>query len=290
MKILILGSNGLLGNTITKYFFSQNKYQTFGSVRNSSNLNFFKDKFQDKFYVVNNFFDFEEVEKLIKSITPNVIINCIGITNKFKNKTPSLVEKYIKVNSLFPHKLYEICSKYDIRFIHLSTDCVFSGKKGFYSENDLPDPIDIYGKSKLLGELNYGNSITIRKSVIGHELTKKRGLLEWFLSQKDEVQGYKNAIFSGLTTLELAKIIENYIIPKENLKGVMHISGQTISKYDLLKLISCIYSQQKEIKLDESVKIDRSLNSTNFNHLTGYKPNSWTALIKSMYEFNQLDI
>ena len=162
-----------------------------------------------------------------------------------------------------------VCSKYDIRFIHLSTDCVFSGKKGFYSENDFPDPIDIYGKSKLLGELDYGNSLTIRKSVIGHELTNKRGLLEWFLSQKDEVQGYKNAIFSGLTTLELARLIETYIIPKENLKGVMHISGQTISKYDLLKLISCIYSQQKEIKLNESVKIDRSLNSTKFNHLTG---------------------
>ena len=290
MKILIIGSSGLLGNTITKYFLTKEKYQTFGLIRQSSNIRLFKEKFQNNFFVINNFLNYEAVEKLINFINPNLVINCVGITNKFKDKNANLIEKYIKVNSLFPHKLYEICNRYNIRLIHLSTDCVFSGRKGFYSENDLPDPIDIYGKSKLLGELDYGDSLTIRKSVIGHESNTKRGLLEWFLNQKDEVQGYKNAIFSGLTTLELARLIEIYIIPKENLRGVMHISGQTISKYDLLKLISEIYSTQKGIILNESVKIDRSLNSSKFNQLTGYKPKSWPILIKSMYEFNQLDI
>ena len=290
MKILILGSSGLLGSTITKYFFTKDKYQTFGLVRQSSKVYLFNKKFQKNFFVIEDFLDFERFEKLIKGVKPDLVINCIGITNKLRNKTANLVENYIRVNSLLPHKIYEICSRYDVRFIHLSTDCVFSGNKGFYSENDLPDPKDIYGKSKLLGELNYGDSITIRKSVIGHELITKNGLLEWFLNQEDEVQGYGKAIFSGMTTLELAELIEIYIIPKQKLRGIIHVSGHSISKYELLKLISNIYNKDIEIKLDKSVNINRSLDSSKFNKLTGYKPKSWPVLIKSMYEFNQLDI
>ena len=155
------------------------------------------------------------------------------MTNKINFKDLNLAEKFIN-KLIISHKLYEICSKYDSRLIHLSSDCVFSGMKGFYKENDLPDPIDIYGRSKLLGELDYKNSITIRKSVIGHELGTRRGLLEWFLSQEDVVKGFKNVIFSGITVLELAVLIENFIIPNKTLGGLFHVSGNAISKYDLL--------------------------------------------------------
>ncbi len=236
--------------------------------------------------------DFEELEGKIKVIAPNIVINCLGMTNKIqnKNKNINLIENYIKINSLLPHKLYEICSRYDTRLIHLSTDCVFSGKKGFYSESDLPDPQDIYGRSKLLGELDYKNCITLRKSVIGHEFFTKNGLLEWFLDQKDKVEGYKNVTFSGLTVLELANIIENYIIPNKSLEGILHLSGPSISKYDLLKIVSKIYDKSIDINLNKTIKVDRTLNSSKFNKLTGYKMKSWPILIKSMHDFNQLNI
>ena len=131
-----------------------------------------------------------------------MIINCVGQTNKFTNINSGNLEKLVYINSIFPYKLKEICEEVHSRLIHFSSDCVFSGEKGFYSEKDNPDPIDIYGKSKLLGELNFENIITIRKSVIGHELVSKDGLLEWFLDQENYVEGYQKAVFSGLTVLE----------------------------------------------------------------------------------------
>ena len=172
--------------------------------------------------------------------------------------------------------------------IHFSTDCIFSGNKGFYSEKDIPDPPDIYGRSKLLGELNYENTLTIRKSVIGHELETKKGLLEWFLAQNNYVQGYKNVIFSGITVLELARLIDTYIIPRSDLKGILNISGQSISKFDLLKLLANVYNKSIEIIPNESMNINRTLNGSQFNKLTGYRISPWSSLIKSMYEFNLL--
>ena len=195
----------------------------------------------------------------------------------------------IYINSLFPHKLYQRCLDLNIRLIHFSTDCVFSGNKGFYSEKDLPDPSDIYGRSKLLGELDYENCITIRKSVIGHELISKNGLLEWFLDQNSVVQGYKNVIFSGLTSLELARLIDVYVIPRDDLTGILHFSGESISKFDILKIIRDIYNKNIDIVLNEDKKMDRSLNGSQFNKLTGYKVKSWPELITSMHEFELLN-
>ena len=182
----------------------------------------------------------------------------------------------------------KICSNFKIRLIHLSSDCVFSGKTGFYSEADNPDPIDLYGRSKLLGEVSYENTITIRKSAIGHELNSKVGLLEWFLSQKDKVQGFKKAIFSGLTVLELSKIIENHVIPRRNLEGLYHISGQPISKYELLKIIAEIYKKKVAIIPNQLENIDRSLDASKFNKISRYQTKNWHELIKEMYDFNLL--
>ena len=235
MRIIILGSNGLLGNTIIRYFFENFNYETYGFCRDSSKLGFLNKNDFKRIKIVKDIFNTEDLKKKIEKIKPDVIINSIGITNKIKNQNSNFIQKIIHVNSLFPHQLQQLCLQLDIRLIHLSSDCVFSGDKGFYSEQDNPDPIDIYGKSKLLGELDYENTITIRKSVIGHEISSKNGLLEWFLKQEGEVKGYKKAIFSGITVLELAKIIDMHIIPNQNLRGVYHVSGQSISKYNLLK-------------------------------------------------------
>ncbi len=289
MRLLIFGANGLLGNTLIRYFICKNNFQTFGVVRDFSKILLFKKKLHKKIYVIENILDLMSIEKIIKLTKPDVVINCLGITNKIKNKSFNLIEDYIKINSLFPHMLYKICNKLGAKLIHFSSDCVFSGKKGSYSENDLADPVDFYGRSKLLGELDYENCITIRKSVIGHELLTRNGLLEWFLNQKGIVYGYTNVIFSGLTVLELAEIIEYYILPRNDLKGILNISGESISKFDLLKIISNIYKKSIEIIPDDSITTNRTLNGSQFTKLTGYKIKSWPLLIKSMYEFNLLE-
>lgn len=286
MKLLVLGSSGLLGNTITKYFFEKSSYETYGSLRNFSVLPHFKEAFHDRFIKLSDILKSNDLEIAIKRLRPEIIINCIGIDNKNKSNSIELINKYIQINSFFPHKLYEICSELGIKLIHLSTDCVFSGSTGFYCEKDNPDPIDFYGRSKLLGELNHQNNcITIRKSVIGHELQSKKGLLEWFLNQRNKVEGYKKAIFSGITVYELAKIIDKFIIPMNELNGILHVSGMPISKYDLLKIIADVYQKSIQIIPNELENIDRSLNGSNFNKLSGYKNKTWLLLIKEMFEF-----
>ena len=289
MKILILGSNGLLGNTITKYFLQKEDIQTYASIRDYSKLELFNNKYHKNFLIINDVLDFGETKKTLKKIKPDILINCLGITNKENLLKPSQIENCISINSLFPHMLQRICSELGTRIIHFSSDCIFSGRKGFYSENDIPDPPDIYGKSKLLGELNYENTLTIRKSVIGHELVSKKGLLEWFLAQKHFVHGYKNVIFSGLTVLELARVIDNYVLPRRDLKGILNLAGESISKFDLLKIIADIYKKSAQIIPNEKIQINRTLNGSQFNNLTGYKMKSWPSLIKSMYEFNLLN-
>ena len=289
MKILILGSNGLLGNTITKYFLQKEDIQTYASIRDYSKLELFNNKYHKNFLIINDVLDFGETKKTLKKIKPDILINCLGITNKENLLKPSQIENCISINSLFPHMLQRICSELGTRIIHFSSDCIFSGRKGFYSENDIPDPPNIYGKSKLLGELNYENTLTIRKSVIGHELVSKKGLLEWFLAQKDFVHGYKNVIFSGLTVLELARVIDNYVLPRRDLKGILNLAGESISKFDLLKIIADIYKKSAQIIPNEKIQINRTLNGSQFNNLTGYKMKSWPSLIKSMYEFNLLN-
>ena len=289
MKLLILGASGLLGNTLIKYFFRKSNYQTFGTIRDNLQVNFFDKKYHKNFRILNDILNFAELENIIDNFRPNVVINCIGLNNKIKKNDFFTIEKYILINSLYPHKLQSICSRFGIRLIQLSSDCVFSGIKGNYSEKDLPDPLDIYGKSKLMGELESDNCLTIRKSVIGHELITKEGLLDWFLSRNDKVEGYERAIFSGLTVLELARIIDNFILPRTKLKGILHIAGFPISKYDLLRIISSEYKKSIELIPNDSLKVNRSLDSTYFTRLTGYQIKPWPLLIKSMREFNLLN-
>ncbi len=284
MRILILGSTGLLGNTFTKYFFDSEYFQTFATTRNYSKIKFFNKKHHEKFVHINNILDYKETKKKIQNIKPDVLINCLGITNK-KNFNSNQTEEFISINSLLPYRLQKICADLGVRLIHFSTDCIFSGNKGFYSENDIPDSIDLYGRSKFLGELDFKNTLTIRKSVIGHELISKNGLLEWFLSQNKSVEGYKNVIFSGTTVLELAILIEKYIIPRSDLKGILNISGESISKFNLLKVIADIYNKKIDIIPNEIIKLDRSLDGSQFAKLTGYQPKPWPLLIRTMKEF-----
>ena len=167
----------------------------------------------------------------------------------------------------------------------MSTDCVFAGDKGGYRESDPSDAKDLYGRSKYLGEVSYPHTITLRTSIIGHELQSANGLIEWFLSQQEKCSGYTRAVFSGVPTVVLAKIIRDVVIPRPELHGVYHVAGHPISKYDLLKLVAQVYGKSIDIVPDDQVVIDRTLNSERFQKATGYSVPEWGKMIELMYKY-----
>ena len=285
-KILILGANGMLGSELAFYFYKKKNLKIYLSVRKKNTikkLKFYKKcKVFDKIDVKNKL----TINKLIKKIKPNQVINCIGIVKQnLKNKN---YQDLFKINSILPRYLSHLSEKYNFRLIHFSTDCVFSGKLGNYNENHFPDANDDYGISKYLGEELSQKNLVIRTSIIGHEYGSKKSLLEWFLKQKKIVFGYKKAIFSGLTTYEIAKILYRYILKNNKISGVLHISSKSISKYGLLSIIKKVYKKKIKIISDEKVIYNRSLNSDKFKVITKFNPKSWEKMIKEMYIFNNV--
>jgi dTDP-4-dehydrorhamnose reductase len=185
---------------------------------------------------------------------------------------------------LFPHRLALICGLAGARLIHISTDCVFDGVRGGYRETDPPSPVDLYGHSKWLGELtDYPSCLTLRTSIIGHELKGKYGLVEWMLSRQSPVSGYTNAFFSGVPTVELARIIKDYVLPNPVLSGLYHVSAEPISKFELLRLVNDRYQMGNTVVPFDDVHIDRTLISDRFREATGYRPPPWRELVKAMY-------
>jgi len=222
---------------------------------------------------------------MLHQIRPDVIVNCIGLTKHKAGAEDPL--SAIPINTLLPHRLAKICSSLGSRLVHISTDCVFSGEKGSYTESDFSDARDVYGKSKALGEINSPNAITLRTSIIGHELNSAYGLLEWFLSQDVKCRGFRCAIFSGLPTIVLAKIIRDVVIPAKKLSGIYHVAASPINKYDLLKLIASEYGKAISISPDDTFVVDRSLSAAKFNADTGYLAPEWPELIRLMHTFKQ---
>lgn len=280
MKILIIGGGGMLGHklvqtlndrcdvwtTIRGDFHNYEKYKIFERRRTIFDLDVSDTKLLER-----------EVEK----IKPDVIINAVGVIKQIKDSND--VIKTLNVNSIFPHKLADIAEKYDSRLICISTDCVFNGEKGNYTEEEPPDAYDLYGKSKNLGEVVGENCLTLRTSIIGRELQTSNSLVEWFLSNKDKkVRGFANAIFSGFPTIFLAEILYDLIVNFKKLSGLYHVSSEPINKFDLLKLIKEAYNIDIEIERFEDFKIDRSLNSTKFRKETGFNPPDWKKLLEMM--------
>lgn len=283
MRILVLGASGMLGNALFRYFLELPRYSVFGTIRNHNSKSLFPKDAQK--YLLPGV-EVENTDVLINvfsKVKPDIIFNCIGLVKQLEEAESPLVA--IPINSLLPHRLALLSSICGARLVHFSTDCVFSGLKGMYVESDYSDSYDLYGRSKFLGEVDYRNAITIRTSIIGHELTGSKSLVNWFLAQDGEVRGYKNAIFSGLPTVEIARILNEFILPNPNLCGMYHISADPISKYELLNLIAKEYNKIIKINQDTSVRIDRSLDSTRFRNLTGYYPKPWGELVKLMREF-----
>ncbi len=273
----------MLGHVLVTHLSSYKHLQVFMTVRNEQYLNqwFSKDLISKCRYDVDAY-NFLSIIKAINDIQPDIVINCIGIIKQSPlAKDPN---KSIIINSMLPRRLSMVCRAADIRLIQISTDCIFNGSKGNYKEDDDPDAEDIYGMTKLLGVVNEVPHVTIRTSIIGHELRNKLGLIEWFLAEDAPVKGYTRAIFSGFPTIEFAKILHDCFLANPNLRGLYHVSSDPISKYDLLNLVREKYGKAIEIIPDDQIHLDRSLDSKRFRKASGYIPPAWPILVERMYD------
>jgi dTDP-4-dehydrorhamnose reductase len=285
VRVLVLGATGMLGNTVLRLFAQSPDFDVLGSVRSKQSLGLFTPNLAKRLIYGVDMESVDSVTGLLQESRPNVVINCIGLIKQLPESNTPLAA--ILINALLPHHLAKQCGFFGARLVHMSTDCVFSGNKGNYREFDFPDANDLYGRTKLLGEVDYPNAITLRTSIIGHELNSTHALVDWFLSQKGSIKGYTNAIFSGLPTIELARVIRDFVIPNSALHGLYHVAAAPISKYDLLSLINREYKKGLEIQPDDQVKVDRSLNAQRFQSATGYVARSWPELISQMHAFRE---
>jgi len=281
MKILIIGATGMLGYSLFSNLNEYAEFDVYGTVRNLKGKEAFFTNTSDKLFKGVEVNNIASIETVIANIKPKVVINCIGLI-KQQGISKQHVDA-VSINSLLPHQIARICDRNNAKFIHFSTDCIFSGDKGNYLESDIPDAQDLYGKSKCLGEVNYAPHLTLRTSIIGHELTSNVSLIDWFLSQNGKTKGFSKAIFSGLPTCVIARLLANKIIPNKELTGLYHLSVDPIDKYSLLNLVSSIYN--KEIKIEESreLTIDRSLNSDRLRNVINFEVPNWEALITDMH-------
>jgi len=282
-KILILGVTGMLGHTLYKEIFQkQDKFKVYGTTRNASGLDkYFSESERISIQSGVDADNFDTLIKAIASVQPDIIINCIGIIKQLPIANDPLTA--ITINAQLPHRISLVAKSANARLIHISTDCIFNGLKGNYSEEDPSNAEDLYGRSKFLGEVTYPHCITLRTSIIGHELKTEFSLIDWFMSQKDEINGYTKAIYSGFPTYEMVNIITNYVISNKELSGLYHVSSDPISKYDLLKIMKDVYKKDIKINSYDDFILDRSLNSNKFQSMTGYKAPSWKSMLSDMY-------
>ena len=281
MRVMVLGASGMLGNAMVRVLSEKDEWEVFGTVRSSATARCFLPKVAKRLVPGVDVQNHDSLLKLFSHVRPDAVVNCIGLVKQLSEASDPLLA--ISINSLLPHRLAELCDLGGARLIHMSTDCVFSGKAGSYRENDPSDAEDLYGKSKFLGEVDRRHAITLRTSIIGHELQEAHSLIGWFLSQEGKCNGYIKARYSGLPTVELAKIVREVIIPRPNLSGLYHIASKPITKYDLLCLVAQIYGKCISIIPDSSLVIDRSLNADRFHEATGYIAPEWPELIKTMH-------
>lgn len=283
MKVLVLGASGMLGNAILRVLSRTSHYEAWGSVRSGWTTTNVSDELSSRIISGVHAENADGLACIFEQVRPEVVINCIGLVKQRAEADDPL--SALPINSILPHRLARLCALVHARLVHISTDCVFSGRKGGYVESDECDAQDLYGRSKLLGEVRYPHAITLRTSIIGHELNSARGLIGWFLAQEGSIKGYSKAIFSGLPACELARVIGDFVIPRPDLDGLYHVAAEPISKYELLKLVNREYGKGLRIEPDEQLKINRSLNAGRFQQATGYQAPPWPQLISQMRAF-----
>jgi dTDP-4-dehydrorhamnose reductase len=282
-RLLILGVNGMLGSALWRHFAAHPAYQLTGTVRKPNPA--LTGTAPEGAVIIDGIdaFSIDTVDSVIRKVRPQVVINCIGIIKQLKEATDPVTS--ITVNALFPHQLARMCGAAGARLVHISTDCVFSGLRGNYAEADPSDATDLYGRTKYLGELSaYDHCVTLRTSIIGHELGTRFGLVEWFLAQEGQVKGFRKAIYSGFPTVEIARIIESCVIPDPSLRGLYQVASAPINKYDLLQLVAETYGKRITILPDDAFTCDRSMDGQRFSAATGYQAPAWPELVRRMHE------
>lgn len=282
MKILVLGVSGMLGHMMFRTLSRDPVLDVWGTARNSSVLGYFPDGMHSHIETGLDVMDTDCLVTTLGRLRPDVIINCVGLIKQLGQSNDPLLA--LPINSILPHRLARLAALSRARLVHISTDCVFSGKKGSYCELDQSDATDLYGKSKFIGEVDYPNAITLRTSIIGPELSNPQGLIGWFLSQDGPVKGFTRAIFSGLPTSELASVIGTYVLKKPELTGVYHVAAAPISKFELLEMVGGVYGKPTMIVPDDKIVIDRSLDASRFESATGYNAPEWPDLVARMRE------
>jgi len=277
-KVLIIGGNGMLGHKLLSVL--RPEFDVFVTVRD-----FFKKYEEFDLFSRDRTFDNLELMRaeplcsVVRELDPAVVINAAGIIKNVPASSNAV--ETITINSILPHRLAMLSNDLGFRLISIGTDCVFNGAKGHYREDETPDARDMYGKSKALGEVTDINCLTLRTSIIGRELGTRRGLLEWFLGNRNgSVDGYANAIFSGFPTVVFSQIIKDILLNHADLVGLYHVSSDPISKLELLELINVRFATNVNIKNCEDHQINRSLNSDRFRQKTGFQPLPWPEMIE----------
>jgi dTDP-4-dehydrorhamnose reductase len=272
MRPLVIGAQGMLGHTLFREL--SKDLETWGTVRGRSP--------HEQIYGHIQHDNLSEISALIDREKITHVVNCVGIIKQLEAAKDHRVS--IEVNALFPHQLSELCEEKNIKLIHFSTDCVFDGTEGGYREYDEITAKDLYGKTKAMGEVDYSkNAVTLRTSIVGHELKSSKSLLCWFLAQEGGVQGFEGATFSGVTTDEMANILKNYVLPHKDLCGLFHVSGPSINKFKLLHIVKEVYGKTINISPVQEPRIDRTLNDDKFKDRTGYAAKEWPIMIQEMY-------
>jgi dTDP-4-dehydrorhamnose reductase len=284
VKIVVLGASGMLGNAVFRYFSERSNVETFGTLRSAKALAFFNASAHSQLLTAVDGENFDSLALAFAQVKPDVVINCVGLVKQLAVANDPL--SALPINAMLPHRLARLCAMMNARLIHISTDCVFSGTRGNYDEQDFADANDLYGRSKYLGEVvNCPHVVTLRTSIIGHELSGKQGLVNWFLAQQGTVKGFTKAIFSGVPTVELARVIAEFVLPNANLQGLYQVASEPITKYEILHLLATEYQKSIDIIPDTQLVIDRSLNGAKFHSATGYVSPQWLALVAMMRQF-----
>ena len=279
-RVLVIGGKGMLGHKLVQQL--SDNFEVFATLRTSfDTIEPYRFIHRERVIGGVNVNSDADLARAFDKARPDVVINAVGVVKQLP--TSDDVVTTLKANSILPHRLHQMSAEYGFRLILISTDCVFAGDKGNYSEEDKADALDIYGSSKRLGEVIADRCLTIRTSIIGRELSTDHSLIEWFLSNRGgHVKGFTRAIYSGFPTVVFADIIADLLVKHTDLEGLYHISSEPIDKFRLLSIVNSAYKLGIEIEPDETFKIDRSLNSSKFRAATNFVPPDWETMIDRM--------